>query len=247
MSLSLCLIERLPKWIIKFMVNHSPAPQFSYIRNSGAVIGHITTHLLNDKADDATAGKRQKDFKDIMSLLIQEKSSIDPKTRLNDDEVLTLMNGMLFAGHETNGTTLGWLLLELTKAPVIQQKLRTETRANRALSNRSDLVPSDLDTMPYLNAVLKETLRFHPISYNSPRIASRDDVLPSRTYIISPIAGYNRNKDVFGADAHAFNPERYWIAMLSVMLKFCWGCTAICSRLLADLNLVWKTGMRSQS
>ncbi len=81
--------------------------------------------------------------------------------------------------------------------------------------------------MPFLNAVLKETLRFHPISYNSPRIASRDGVLPlsesivmrpgrlineltipKGTYIISSIAGYNRDKDVFGADAHTFNPER---------------------------------------
>lgn len=42
------------------MVNHSPAPRFSYIRNSGAVISHTGTHLLNDKANDATLGKRQK-------------------------------------------------------------------------------------------------------------------------------------------------------------------------------------------
>ncbi|KAK0441529.1 cytochrome P450 [Desarmillaria tabescens] len=225
MSLSLCLVEWLPRWIIRFMVNHSPARRFSYIRNSGAVISEITTQLLNDRANDPISCKRQKD---IMSLLIKAKSSSDPKTRLNDDEVLTLMNGMLFAGHETSGTTISWLLLELAKAPAIQQKLRAEIRANQALQSRNDLVPSDLDAMPYLNAVLKETLRFHPISYNSPRIASRDDVLPlskpvvtssgkvlhelpipKGTYIISSIAGYNRNKDVFGADAHMFNPERW--------------------------------------
>ncbi|KAK0464854.1 cytochrome P450 [Armillaria novae-zelandiae] len=222
MSLSLCLIERLPKWIIRFMINHSPAPRFSYIRNSGAIISQITTQLLNEKANGVTPIKRQKD---IMSLLIRAKSSSDPKTRLNDDEVLTLMNGMLFAGHETSGNTLSWLLLELAKAPAIQQKLRTEIRA---VQNRSDLAPSDLDAMQYLNAVLKETLRFHPISYNSPRIASRDDVLPlsksvvmrsgvvinelpipKGTCIISSIAGYNRHEDVFGPDAHTFNPERW--------------------------------------
>ncbi|PBK72136.1 cytochrome P450 [Armillaria solidipes] len=225
MGLSLCLIERVPKWIIRLMVNHSPAPRFSYIRNSGAVISQITTQLLKDKANDPIPGKQQKD---IMSLLIKAKSSSDPKTHLNDDEVLSLMNGMLFAGHLTSGAILSWLLLELAKAPAVQQKLRAEIRANRALQNRSDLVPLDLDAMPYLNAVLKETLRFHPPSYNSPRIASRDDVLPlskpivmrsgkvlhelpipKGTCIITSIAGYNRNKDVFGADAHTFNPERW--------------------------------------
>ncbi|KAG7441875.1 cytochrome P450 [Guyanagaster necrorhizus] len=225
MSLSLCLVEWLPRWMIRFMVNHSPARRFSYIRNSSAVISEITTQLLNKKANDPVLGKRKKD---IMSLLIKAKESNDPKTRLDDDEVLTLMNGMLFAGHETSGNTLSWLLFELAKAPAIQQKLRAEIRANLMLQNRSDLAPSDLDSMTYLNAVLKETLRFHPISYNSPRMASRDDILPlskpiatrsgkvlhelpipKGTYVISSIAGYNRNKNVFGEDAHVFNPERW--------------------------------------
>ncbi|PBK91015.1 hypothetical protein ARMGADRAFT_1054374 [Armillaria gallica] len=58
--------------------------------------------------------------------------------------------------------------------------------------------------MPFLNAILKETLRFHPISYN----IINEQTIPKGTYIISSIAGYNRNKVVFGADAHTFNPER---------------------------------------
>ncbi|SJK99046.1 uncharacterized protein ARMOST_02330 [Armillaria ostoyae] len=91
--------------------------------------------------------------------------------------------------------------------------------------------------MPYLNAVLKETLRFHPISYNSPRFASRDHVLPlsksmmmksgkvlhelpipKGTCIITSIAGYNRNRDVFRADAHTFNPER-WLNNSDIIIK----------------------------
>ncbi|KAK0220565.1 cytochrome P450 [Armillaria fumosa] len=182
MSLSLCLVERLPRWIMRFMVDHSPAPRFSYIRNYSAVISQITTQLLNDKANGAPPSKRQKD---IMNLLIRAKSSSDPKIRRKDNEVLTLMNGMLFAGHGTSGNTLSWHLLELAKALAVQQKLCTEIRA---VQNRSGLVPSNLDAMPYLNVVLKETPRFHPISYNSPRIASRNDVLPlSKSIVMSSL------------------------------------------------------------
>ncbi|KAJ6602103.1 hypothetical protein B0H10DRAFT_1823501, partial [Mycena sp. CBHHK59/15] len=73
-----------------------------------------------------------------------------------------------------------------------------------------------------------ETLRFHPVSYNSVREAARDEVLPlskplvtksGKTITEIPIpknmilvvssAGYNRNPDVFGQDAHVFNPERW--------------------------------------
>ncbi|KAK0231588.1 cytochrome P450 [Armillaria fumosa] len=251
MGLSLCLIEWMPKWIIRLMVNHSP--WFSYMRKSGVVISQINTQLLKDKANDPILGKQQKD---IMSLLIKAKSSSGPKTHLNHDEVLSLMNGILFAGHFTRATTLSWLLLELAKALAVQQKLRVEIRANQALQNRSDLVPLVLDSMPHLNAVLKETLRFHLVSYNSPRIASRDDVLPlskpivtrsgkvlhelpipKGTCIITSIASYNRNKDVFGADAHMFNPERWLDSDVKRNAKVSLG-------MYGNLYLVWAGGSR---
>jgi len=82
--------------------------------------------------------------------------------------------------------------------------------------------------MPYTIAVIKETLRFYPVLYHIHRRASRDDVLPltqpittrsgkvihelpirKGTRIVASIAGYNRNKDLWGEDAHVFNPERW--------------------------------------
>jgi cytochrome P450 len=72
-------------------------------------------------------------------------------------------------------------------------------------------------------------LRFHPIVYNLARTAAQDDILPlsklvtlttgktvqeiaipKGTFIIASIAGYNRNKSVWGENAHVFDPAR-WI------------------------------------
>ncbi|CAH1271280.1 CYP4F12 [Branchiostoma lanceolatum] len=69
-------------------------------------------------------------------------------------EVMTFM----VAGQETTSTGLSWLLLELSRHPDVQDRLRSEVRA---------VLPGDdtpvtwelLDQIPYLMWVVKETLR----------------------------------------------------------------------------------------
>ncbi|OAX37782.1 cytochrome P450 [Rhizopogon vinicolor AM-OR11-026] len=75
---------------------------------------------------------------------------------------------------------------------------------------------------------LQEVLRFSPAAHHVHRYASQDDILPlSRpitarfgkvihelpvpkgTRIVASIAAYNRSKDLWGEDAHVFNPERW--------------------------------------
>ena len=89
---------------------------------------------------------------------------------------------MFIAGHETTGesescnqtkisliltliwsaTSLSWTLLELARNPEIQDKLRREIRDKkhqiRSAGTRSGFTAEELDSMPYLNAVLKVRL-----------------------------------------------------------------------------------------
>jgi hypothetical protein len=65
---------------------------------------------------------------------------------------------ILLAGHETSATTLCWILLELARHPEVQTRLRAEIRSSeQAVHARgsSDLTAADLESMPYLTAVLK--------------------------------------------------------------------------------------------
>ncbi len=64
----------------------------------------------------------------------------------------------MFAGHESTATTLSWTFLELAKHHEVQNRLRAEIRKKeRVVFNRGDTEFSvqDLDTMPYLTAVVK--------------------------------------------------------------------------------------------
>ncbi len=62
------------------------------------------------------------------------------------------------AGHETTANTLSWTLLELSRHPEMQVRLRQEIRQmERTLRERGDseFTTADFDSMPYLGAILK--------------------------------------------------------------------------------------------
>lgn len=62
----------------------------------------------------------------------------------------------------------------MTKAPEIQIKLREELLSVDTETPSMD----ELMALPYLDAVMRETLRVHSPVQNSLRIAMKDDVLP---------------------------------------------------------------------
>lgn len=87
----------------------------------------------------------------------------------------------MLAGQETTSNTLSWAFLELAKQPHIQTRLREEIHAiERMIRERgdTDFTVADFEAMPYLQAVLKEILRFYPAVPHLFRQSLHDDVLP---------------------------------------------------------------------
>ncbi|KAJ7126085.1 cytochrome P450 [Mycena epipterygia] len=221
-------LEFLPITFVQLFMRYAP---FSGLRNSRRVtqiaIG-IAKELVDEKAEALVAGKGKRD---IMSLLVKANASANPRTNLSEGEVLAQMQTIMQAGHETTANTMSWTLFELSKQPEVQAKLRAEIMATeRAMHARGDteFTYTDFEAMSYTTAVMKETFRFHPVSYSSVREAARDEVLPlskplvtksgktiteipipKNIILVVSIAGYNRNPDVFGEDAHVFRPERW--------------------------------------
>ena len=67
-----------------------------------------------------------------------------------------------------------WCLFALTQAPEVQRKLREEL-----LSVDTDKPDMDqLNALPYLDAVVRETLRVHAPVPIITRVAMKDDVIP---------------------------------------------------------------------
>ncbi|KAK0225366.1 cytochrome P450 [Armillaria fumosa] len=204
-TLSLCLMEWLPKWIVRFVVEKAPIKRLKHARMVRDLTDEVAKQLLNEKYEALAADKPKRDIMSLLGTFLVFSLFVDMNlTYAITLALIQLAAPFMFAVQETTATTLSWTFLELAKHR------------------------EDLDTMPYLADVVKEVLRFHPIVYNNTRVAAQDHVLPlskpvtlttgkvvqeiaisKGSSIITSIASYNRNKGVWGEDAHIFDSTRW--------------------------------------
>ncbi|KAL4072764.1 cytochrome P450 [Scleroderma yunnanense] len=171
---------------------------------------------------------------DIMSIMLGANTSSFETDRLSDDELVGQMNTMIFAGLETVTSAICRILWILACKPSAQARLRSEIRDAKYASGHSSswenvCLPYDiLNKLPYLDAVVKETLRLHPPTSLLSRTVRQDTVLPlhrpirSRsgevleripipkdTTLIISILNANLDRDVWGEDAREWRPDRW--------------------------------------
>ncbi|KAL1691616.1 cytochrome P450 [Schizophyllum commune] len=218
-------IGRLPNDLVRYWNDFIPNRRRTHAARCKAIAEPIARDLVARKLSALQAGETGTD---VMSRLVQANASADPDDRLDEEELLAQLLTMILSGHETTANTLSWALYELCRHPDVQTRLRTELRTFRATSGSSEPSAAAFDGMPYLAAVVKETLRFHAPVYNTARTAAREDVIPLGEPIVDScgqsiyeipvlegqrvlisIAAYNRNKAIFGTDADRYDPERW--------------------------------------
>ncbi|HSN84249.1 MAG TPA: cytochrome P450 [Polyangiales bacterium] len=149
----------------------------------------------------------QKDRGDLFSHMVFVE---DEQGRMSDrqlrDEAMTL----IFAGHETTAHALTWTWYLLAKNQDKVAKMREEL--DRVLGGRPPEV-EDLPNLPYLEMVVKESLRLLPSVWAYARQAQRDLVIEGypikkgQTITISHIA-MGRNPSYYD-DPEEFRPERW--------------------------------------
>jgi cytochrome P450 len=145
---------------------------------------------------------------DLLSLLMDAMD--DDGTQMTPQQLRDETMTLFLAGHETTALLLGWTWYLLGENPAAETRLLDELRA--VLGGRAPQV-SDLMKMPYLQAVLNETLRLYPPAY----IMARTSIEPfglggyefgrDTTVLISQWVT-QRDARFFGAPEE-FRPERW--------------------------------------
>ncbi|KAG9441729.1 hypothetical protein H6P81_017583 [Aristolochia fimbriata] len=77
----------------------------------------------------------------------------------NDPQIDALLLETFGPGSDTSTSTIEWAMAELLRRPEKLQKVREELDT---VIGKKPLRESDLPNLPYLHAVVKETLRLHP-------------------------------------------------------------------------------------
>lgn len=139
------------------------------------------------------------------------------KTRkkfLTDDEIVGNAILIFVAGYETTGSLMTSTTYALAKHPEIQEKLRQEIIG--AVKDNGNKMDYDLvSTLPYLDAVISETLRLYSPGVRSERQVSRDYRIESLNLNLKkgdiirvPIYAMH-NYEPFFEQADKFMPERF--------------------------------------
>ncbi|KZP05461.1 cytochrome P450 [Athelia psychrophila] len=167
---------------------------------------------------------------DIMSILLKANMRASEDDRLPEEELVGQMTTLIDAAQGTTSAALARVLHLLAQHPDVQNDLRCEISEAWQRDGDGDggLDYNTLGSLPYLDAVVRETLRLYAPIPLAHRIARRDTVLPfskpiagndgremtevlvpSGTTIEVAIIRANREPAVWGADAYEWKPERW--------------------------------------
>jgi cytochrome P450 len=119
---------------------------------------------------------------------------------------------MLAASMDTSATVIEWAMSELMKHPPVMKKVQKELKDVVGLERMVE--ESDLDSLEYLDMVLKENFRLHPVApLLLPHEAMEDCTvngfhIPQKSKVIINIWAIGRDPSVW-RDAEKFFPERF--------------------------------------
>lgn len=185
-----------------------PLQRNNDMKAAAETIRGVCRQLIQHKQQKINRQEKSNDV-DILSVAMESGA-------FSENQLIDQLMTFLVAGHETTSTSTIWSICFLCQHPEIQSRLREEVRTSLpSIEDDSTTVTAEvLDRLPYLHAVVMETLRFQsPVSMTR-REASKDtsilgQFVPKGTdIIISPYA-VNMSTALWGEDAMKFNPDRW--------------------------------------
>ncbi|CAH2067193.1 unnamed protein product [Thlaspi arvense] len=136
-------------------------------------------------------------------------------SKLSDSDMIAVLWEMIFRGTDTVAILLEWILARMVLHPDIQAQAQAEIDAILGDSGRSTVSDSDLSKLPYLRAIVKETLRMHPpgpllswarLSIHDTQIVTH--FIPAGTTAMVNMWAITHDEKVW-PEAHAYKPERF--------------------------------------
>ncbi|KAJ6506844.1 cytochrome P450 [Mycena sanguinolenta] len=202
------------------------------VASAQATMKRIGRELLADSrrklAENGEESTETGRARDLLSLLVRANTAKDlpPDQRLSDEDVIAQVPTFLVAGHETTSTAVTWALFALTQNPAAQVRLRAELL--EVPTDRPTMDELSASALPYLDWVVRETLRVYAPVPSTSRIALRSDIVPLAAPVTDtngkvhetlrirkgeaihiPINALNRDFEIWGEDALEFRPERW--------------------------------------
>ncbi|KAM0550298.1 hypothetical protein ACHAPJ_008968 [Fusarium lateritium] len=180
------------------------------------VSNHPLARVAQSKLDTRKSDTNKSSYSDLCSKFLEGQNKYPQLVK--QDEILGIIMSTIGAGADTTAGTLTYTLFFLSKHPAARQRLMDEINENLSQGTLTR-TPKwiEVNRMPYLDAVLRESMRLLPIaSWGLDRVVPPTGAtvaghfLPGGTIVGCQIDAVHRDKEVYGKDSDNFRPER-WI------------------------------------
>ncbi|XP_078161327.1 cytochrome P450 84A1-like [Carex rostrata] len=176
----------------------------------------IDEHMKNRKSSDDVDADMVDDMLAFVVELEDGKGGDDGDNlqnslRLTRNNIKAIIMDIMFGGTETVASAIEWALSELMRNPDDMQQLQAELATTIGLDRK--VHETDLDKLPFLRCVIKETLRLHPPVPFLLHETAEDSVvagyqIPKRSRIMINVFAIGHDKSAW-KDADTFYPSRF--------------------------------------
>ncbi|KAK1314305.1 Flavonoid 3'-monooxygenase [Acorus calamus] len=176
----------------------------------------LDEHIENRRKKKAVAAEEEEegaaDKDDMVDVLLRLAEDPNLKVQLKRDGVKGFTQDLIAGGTESSAVTVEWAISELLRKPHIFKRATEEL--DRVIGKDRWVEEKDMRSLPYVEAIVKETMRMHPVApMLVPRMSQRDCTvdgydIPGGTGILVNVWTIGRDPSVWDSPEE-FRPERF--------------------------------------
>uniref|UniRef100_A0A2N9GCJ7 Cytochrome P450 n=1 Tax=Fagus sylvatica TaxID=28930 RepID=A0A2N9GCJ7_FAGSY len=178
-----------------------------------AINGTLKYDAILEKVLKQHEESPQKENKDLMDILLKVYHDDKAEFKINRTHLKAFLLDLFIAGTGTSSDAMQWTIAELINHPNIFNKVREEIKT--VVGTRL-VEESDVSSLPYLQAVVKEALRLHPpipvvVRETREDCKIKDFDIPEKTMVAINVYAIMRDAKIWNYP-NDFQPERFLIS-----------------------------------
>ncbi|TFK97041.1 cytochrome P450 [Pterulicium gracile] len=202
------VLKHYPRWLpgADFLV------PWKHVDKARSVNAALVNEPFNRAVEDMSKDGTDPSFVQEHLQRLEEVTDPSAKKRLKT-VVQQTAAVQYFAGADTVSTALSGFILAMSLYPEVQKKAQAELDSVLRGSRLPNF--TDKEDLPYIGAVLKETMRWNPVTpLGIPHRSSEDDMvdgylIPKDTIVFGNTWKILHDPKLYGEDFMVFNPERF--------------------------------------
>ncbi|XP_042517160.1 cytochrome P450 71B37-like [Macadamia integrifolia] len=152
------------------------------------------------------------DREDIIDVLLRLQRDQSSRVPITKDHIKGVLKDILLASVDTGGLSMVWAMTELARHPRVMKMVQAEIRSY--VGNKGKVDESDIESLHFFRATLKESLRLHP---PSPLLFARETMsdckldgydIPNKTRIHVNVFAVQRDPR-YWKNPDEYIPERF--------------------------------------